>query len=795
MLCGFIAAAIGDWLLAIRGAPRYSSSFAIGVAAFLAAQIFWTYAQSGETRLDWRVFTGAALPLGLFAFVRLGCTLPPLIWMLVVAYSLATACALSVALATRRRFFALGISLLAVSDLAIGGRLLGSSLCSVTSGPLYAAAEICIIASFLLGDREPRYLRPRQARPLDGALCWGGAAFASFMLAAFSWPGGGYNPCMRMLSALGRTVAMGVEWPWCHWFFMAGMFFAALAVISIFLLELETLQGWRREVAGWGIAANAGGLIAIALIPENVQQLFHNVGCWSATLGGGAILIARFQGRRDCIWLCILGSVTTAFSAAIFCHAVIGTPYLPWVPILQKCVIISFAIWGMVCARHAQQVRVRRRVWVVVALLTLLVVLRGMLAIPRGMGATEKQASDRLSASSASEQALGGHVALPMTEDERAALRWLEYVTGPLTPEEERNWWYVGGTQHGLFAKRYHIAFCGYAAAALGTRGGENERDAAGRILGRCIERMLARDVWAYSMSKSYWGRKPWAPDPCFRENVMFTGHLLQLLALYECYTHDTRYWTEGWDFVWKDGRRIHYDVKRLVAVTVEQMRFGPNGGITCEPGLMFFPCNNHPHIALAIFAALKHGDWTKEARCWEKWALAHYQRPLFGGGALSLVYHVRSGLLYSSGVSALDGWSLLWYEPWAGNRADALELWRSAAAALDWTWLENGIEQVGKFHPCCNPADVTPSVAAAFLAAAARACDDAATAERLEKITDRFLVRRDGMLWLDTNREWRIGTTAMRIISLAESNGFRFRAFLRDGIMNCSKQPDISQL
>ena len=69
------------------------------------------------------------------------------------------------------------------------------------------------------------------------------------------------------------------------------------------------------------------------------------------------------------------------------------------------------------------------------------------------------------------------------------------------------------------------------------------------------------------------------------------------------------------------------------------------------------------------------------------------------------------------------------------------------------------------------------PAVTAAFLAAAARACDDAATAERLERIADRALVRRDGMLWLDIDRECRVGATALRILSLAEDNGFRLRA------------------
>ena len=65
----------------------------------------------------------------------------------------------------------------------------------------------------------------------------------------------------------------------------------------------------------------------------------------------------------------------------------------------------------------------------------------------------------------------------------------------------------------------------------------------------------------------------------------------------------------------------------------------------------------------------------------------------------------------------------------------------------------------------------------AAFLAAAARACDDAETAERLERPLDaKYLRRKDGFYWLEVGREWRIGATAQRILALAAANGSRFR-------------------
>jgi len=257
----------------------------------------------------------------------------------------------------------------------------------------------------------------------------------------------------------------------------------------------------------------------------------------------------------------------------------------------------------------------------------------------------------------------------------------------------------------------------------------------------------------------------------------MYTGHLLQLLAYYELLTGDRRHWTDGFAFVWSEEETVRYTVGKLIEVTVAQMRENACGGVSCEPGLVFFPCNNHPHVALGIFAKLGHGDWSADTRKWETWALGHYPGPLFGGGAVKYVYHLKSGLFYSRGTAGMDGWSLLWYEPWATDRGTALELWRKAAAKIDWEAFSapEGVCTGG--GSCCDPVPIPPAVAAVFLAAAARACDDPATAERLEKPVDaRFLRSVKGLPVVEVDRNWRIGATAVRLLSYAESRGARLR-------------------
>ena len=596
------------------------------------------------------------------------------------------------------------------------------------------------------------------------------AALLSFVLAMHCFPGG-YNPAMRMLSALGRTEVRLVEWPWSHYLFMAGMFFSALAVVS---------AACRTGLSKWGAALNVAGLLWIAFVPEDVNQILHDAGCWLAAAGGGVMFFAwrRAEPARQIrrAWTIALVLPIAAMALALVLHALKVVPFAPLVTTLQKIVILSFAAW-LLCL-SAKNAGRRARIAGAVFLGAPLILAAFLFLRPDDcpMGGLLKEADG--GGTPSIQDAADAPRVLPLSDDEFAALAWLEHVTGPLGAEEERELWDIGGTQHGIFAKRYHLAFAGYAAAAIGMRGDAEVQKRVGKVLGNCIERMIRSDVWCYSMSKSYWGKKPWAPDPCYRENVMYTGHLLHLLAYYELFTGDRRYHREGggWDFVWKDGRKVHYDVEKLIDVTVEQMRKGPNGGVTCEPGLMFFACNSHPHVALSVFSKLGYGDWSADAARWEKWALSHYLSPAFGGGALNLVYHVRGNFMYPRGQDGFDGWSLLWYEAWASDRRTATALWRRVRDGLDWSRLDGCGDGTGVIG-CCDPRPVSASVASVFLAAAARACSDAETAERLERAVDaKYLRREGGLIWLDVNREWRIGATAMRIISLAESRGSRFR-------------------
>ena len=385
-----------------------------------------------------------------------------------------------------------------------------------------------------------------------------------------------------------------------------------------------------------------------------------------------------------------------------------------------------------------------------------------------------------------------------LTPDEVAAQQWLADTTCRLPPEREGEVWNVGGSQHGFFSIRYQAAFAGYAVAALGMRT-PAYIGLTQSVLSNAVARLADRKAWSYI--HSYWSHEPWYPDPCANGNVMYTGHLMMLMALEEALSGDARFNREGVELVWDNAHRFTYTTKRLVEVTAAQIRAG-DGGVPCEPGLVFFACNNHPHDAFRLLEGMGYGDWRTASDKWEKWSMKRL-RATMGGGAFRVFHHVPSGLAYPCGMPGFDGWSLVWYAPWASASTNPQSLWRLAREKIDWSAFgENphDVQEPLASCECCNLHKVPPAATASFLASAARACGDAATAERLEAWLDRhFRKASGGRLWLDTNHEWRTGVCANRFLALAQANGSDLRAMVRrplprayfDGALLDSVQPN----
>ena len=337
MVFGFAAAFAGDWMLAVNCSPTGSPGFLAGVGCFALAHILWTVAQLREARPDWRALVALGLPVVSFASIRLSPVLPSATAATIIVYSVVSAMSLSVAFGGGRLFYLSGISLLVLSDIAIGARILHVPGANLIVGPTYVLAELLLLVSCFRRD-EPR-IAFSQDCSFGATVFFGACAVVTFVLAMHCFPGG-YNPAMRMLSALGRTEVQLVKWPWSHHLFVSGMLFSILAVVS---------SARRAGLSRWGIALNVAGLLWIALVPENFSQILHNVGCWLAAAGGALML---FAWRREVptrhvrrAWTIALVLPIAAMALALVLHALKVVPFAPLVTSLQKLVILSFAAW------------------------------------------------------------------------------------------------------------------------------------------------------------------------------------------------------------------------------------------------------------------------------------------------------------------------------------------------------------------------------------------------------------------------------------------------------------------
>jgi len=163
-----------------------------------------------------------------------------------------------------------------------------------------------------------------------------------------------YNPFMKMLSYLGRTKIKGVEYPLCHYLFSFALAASAYVSARFFPALSCFVRGSRKKnLFMWAGALNAAGLLAIALVPENVRCDLHNIGCFAA-VGGGAIMLllmtpARNNRRAPGVvrWSLLVWSMALValFQLSLLGHRHKIMSFSPYVPTLQKMLIMTFVAW------------------------------------------------------------------------------------------------------------------------------------------------------------------------------------------------------------------------------------------------------------------------------------------------------------------------------------------------------------------------------------------------------------------------------------------------------------------
>lgn len=271
-----------------------------------------------------------------------------------------------------------------------------------------------------------------------------------------------------------------------------------------------------------------------------------------------------------------------------------------------------------------------------------------------------------------------------LSDREIAIQRWFSWITF-LQDRQETPWpvWYTDADQLGATSLRYQLAFAGYGCAAMAAKA-PAYHELAQRQLHDICERLIDVRTWYYITHYWDYGSNP--PDPCLCDNVMYTGHLTQLMCLYELMTGDLRYSESGWDFVWQDGRKTHYTLAKAVERMYDMSVASPGGGICCEPGMVFIVCNDHS-AATFLMHDLLHGTNFADANTkWFNWMSKNFRQQTPNcRDYFSVMYYEKLQVFAPISDVGSDAWALAWGYPWFPNTTLAHEGWEQIKKHADW--------------------------------------------------------------------------------------------------------------
>ncbi len=271
-----------------------------------------------------------------------------------------------------------------------------------------------------------------------------------------------------------------------------------------------------------------------------------------------------------------------------------------------------------------------------------------------------------------------------LSDRELAIQRWFSYLTF-MQGHAADPWtdWHDDGSQLGVTAFRYQIAFCGYGCAAMAAQTPAYRELAKQQLLDLC-ERIIDRRCWHYVTHYWNYGEDP--PDPCLFENVMYTGHVTQLMCLYELLTGDRRYSEEGWDFTWTDGRAVHYTLEKAVEGLHRQSIESPTGGICCEPGQVFADCNDHSANSFLLHDLMYGTHYADANERWFKWMSTRFRNKIpFTREFLYVVYDQNKKVFIPVGDVGADCWALGWGYPWFPDTGFAEKGWKHLLRRAKW--------------------------------------------------------------------------------------------------------------
>jgi hypothetical protein len=274
------------------------------------------------------------------------------------------------------------------------------------------------------------------------------------------------------------------------------------------------------------------------------------------------------------------------------------------------------------------------------------------------------------------------------------SLGHLNYLHSILTqPTGEWEGFYHAQSPSMNFALRYQLAFATYALALMSTRTPAYRKPYIDAMRAG-IEKMLHADVWGYWRAPE--GQSTGNPatsghvavlagphqrvavgapsDPIARDNLQYSGHLSTMLGLYEKLSGDSRY---DEPFTLRDeesGATYSYTHSQVAARIHDQMRQNRFGGVCCEPGMAYVPCNNYA-MASNILHDTLHGTNLGEANA--GWLETVRRKMVLHGpaarGVFGTAYMKDLRLATPVAFNFTDAWGLAFLQPFDKELASKL--------------------------------------------------------------------------------------------------------------------------
>ena len=374
-----------------------------------------------------------------------------------------------------------------------------------------------------------------------------------------------------------------------------------------------------------------------------------------------------------------------------------------------------------------------------------------------------------------------------LSAKEVGAMRWFV----KLANQAPGDWSDMGGLEPGqewLEAYRYQLAFMTYFLALEQYHKTPAYRELITPTMDMLIQKMLRKDVWHYWAETSKGSKKfnpalkdygPGWVDPVREKNIMYSGHVMHMVGLYEMLSRDFKYDKPGaltfvWDISGDIRGKYEYDHTSLVERAYNQITENTCHSIECEMNLVFPECNQHPMLAIMLHDALHGTDWAPNAR---KNLLSTFREKGFidpDTHRAMAFYMVEQGTVVPAATADADGWT-----------GSMMNSWDSLSVSAHYPFQrEAGLEKLPDGTMRAR-ASMFGSLGEGFFAMLAKEVGDEATADALLEWVDKNFnpVEKDGFFYYPRDDSRQVSPLTGILIACARAN-------IKNGISDMHNHP-----